>query len=73
LLPEWQGLSESQKESNHQQADDIFRKLQTIGCPVDKVHDRTIEQIEFTQEETEAMAEMEHGAGTPSTAEMAGN
>lgn len=60
LLSEWQELSESLKESNRQQADDIFRKLQSIGCSVDKVHERTIEQIEFTGEEIEAMAEMEH-------------
>jgi hypothetical protein len=59
-LSEWEELSESLKESNRQQADDMFRKLQNIGCSVDKVHDRTIEQIEFTGEEIEAMAEMEH-------------
>lgn len=59
-LSEWEELSEFLKESNRQQADDIFTKLQRIGCSVDKVPDRTIDRIKFTGEEIEAMAEMEH-------------
>jgi hypothetical protein len=59
-LSEWEELSESLKESNRQQADDIVRKLESIGCYVDKVHDRTIDQMRFTGDEIETMAEMEH-------------
>lgn len=59
-LSEWEELPESLKESNRQQADDIVRKLQRIGCYVDKVPDRTIARIAFTRDEIESMAEMEH-------------
>ena len=59
-MAEWDKLPDHLKESNRRQADDIFRKLQCIGCSVHKVTDRTIRRIRFTRDEIEAMAEMEH-------------
>lgn len=59
-LSEWEELPESLKESNRQQADDIVRKLERIGCYADNGHDRKIDERRFTGEEIEAMAEMEH-------------
>lgn len=57
----WEALSENLRESNRQQADDILAKLRRIGCSVERVTDRAVALMEFTDQEVEAMAEMEHG------------
>jgi hypothetical protein len=59
-MVEWDNLPVYLKESNCQQADDIFGKLQRIGCSIHKVTDRHIKRIRFTRREIEMMAEMEH-------------
>ncbi|MBM3157487.1 MAG: NUDIX domain-containing protein [Chloroflexi bacterium] len=59
-MAEWDKLPDYLKESNRQQADHIFNKLQSIGCTVHKVTDRDVERIRFTRDEIEAMAEIEH-------------
>jgi hypothetical protein len=59
-IAEWDKLPEYQKESNRQQADHIFDKLHRVGCTAHKVTNREIVLIEFTEEEIEIMAEMEH-------------
>jgi hypothetical protein len=57
---EWEKLPASLKESNREQADDIFEKLRRIGCTVHKVSRRRVALLTFTKEEIEMMAEMEH-------------
>jgi hypothetical protein len=59
-MADWDNLPESLKESNLQQADDIFKKLDRINCTVQRVTDRPIALMTFTEKEIEAMAEMEH-------------
>ena len=57
---DWEKLPDYIKESNREQADDITKKLQRIGCTVHKVKSRRVALITFTEEEIELMAEMEH-------------
>lgn len=57
----WEELNESLRNSNLQQADHIFRKLQEISYNLRKVEDKEINIIEFSDEEVEIMSEMEHG------------
>ncbi|MBU1712413.1 MAG: hypothetical protein KKD47_04835 [Proteobacteria bacterium] len=59
-MAKWEELVENLKESNRQQADHIDLKLSQIGCSIHKITDRDIVPIEFTKEEIEVMAEMEH-------------
>ena len=56
----WEQLSESMKESNRQQADDVPRKLSRIGCGFAPVTDRKPALFKFTPQEIEIRAEMEH-------------
>ena len=56
----WDELLEHLKESNRQQADHIFKKLNRIGYTVHKVNNRNATPITFTKDEVEIMAEMEH-------------
>jgi len=56
----WEELAGMFRESNLQQADDIFNKLRRIGCVVAKVEGREVAKIIFTTDEIEVMAEMEH-------------
>ena len=59
---DWDSLLEYLKESNRQQADHIFEKLDALGYVVRRPPRRTrISPREFTPKEIEAMAEMEHG------------
>ena len=59
-IAEWEKLPEYMRESNRQQADDVFKKLRRIGCSVKDVTDRSIKQMEFTKDDIETMSEMEH-------------
>ena len=56
----WNKLREDLKESNRHQADDLPEKLKAVGCDFTPVVDGKPELIEFTVEEIEIMAEMEH-------------
>ena len=56
----WEKLREDLKESNRQQADDLPEKLKAVGCDFAPVVDRKPKLMEFTVEEIEIMAEMEH-------------
>jgi RyR domain len=60
-LPPWDKLEASLQDSNRLQADHIFEKLREIGCAVHPVAGRKIALMEFSDEEVETMAEMEHG------------
>jgi hypothetical protein len=57
---EWEKLPAYLKESNREQADDIFEKLKRIGCTINKVSRRRVALLTFTEKEIEMMAEMEH-------------
>jgi ppGpp synthetase/RelA/SpoT-type nucleotidyltranferase len=59
-MAEWDALAENLRESNRQQADDIYEKLRRIGCIPRKVGKRKIALMSFSDEEVEIMAEMEH-------------
>ena len=56
----WQELPEGLKESNLHQADHIGLKLQAVGCYVVPLTDWDADPLEFSEEEVEIMARMEH-------------
>jgi hypothetical protein len=59
LLP-WDELSAEFKESNLQEADYIWVKLGAVGCRVKPLASRAAAPFEFTSEEIETMARLEH-------------
>lgn len=59
LVP-WEDLSEGLKESNRDQADHIGVRLKAIGCGIAPLIEWYAESFEFSTEEVELMAEMEH-------------
>jgi hypothetical protein len=59
LVP-WDSLPENIKESNRRQADHIGYKLHAIGCYIVPMYDWKAEPIEFTPDEIELMAKIEH-------------
>ncbi|MCX5800578.1 MAG: RyR domain-containing protein [Candidatus Eisenbacteria bacterium] len=59
-MADWGKLASDLRDSNLQQADHVFEKLQRIGCTVHRVTDRNIAVMTFTSDEVELMAEMEH-------------
>jgi len=61
-MQDWQELPVDLMHSNLRQADNILDKLSEIGCTVHRPSDRNIELFEFSAEEIESLAEMEHGS-----------
>lgn len=59
LVP-WTHLPETLKESNRQQVDQIGVKLNAIGCGIQLQTDWDAPQIQFSSEQVETMARMEH-------------
>jgi hypothetical protein len=59
-IVDWEQLPESLKESNRQQATDISRKLDAIGCDIAPMTDWDVEPLAFTADEIELLASMEH-------------
>ncbi len=59
-LVSWDDLPETIKESNRHQAGHIRDKLEAIGCNVAITTDWEVHPFEFSPEEIELMAEMEH-------------
>lgn len=59
LVP-WEKLPESLKESNRGEAEHIRAKLEAIGCDVTMTSDWNPPLFEFSREEIEEMARMEH-------------
>ena len=59
-LVSWEELPEHVKESNRAQALHIAEKLKAIGCDITKLEDREAGEFEFTREEIEQLARMEH-------------
>lgn len=60
VLVPWELLEEGFKESNRQQAAHIMEKVRAAGYGITAVAGRTTREFEFTGEEIELMAEMEH-------------
>lgn len=60
-LPGWDQLNPGLRESSMLQADHIWFKLKRIGCQTQRVTDRKIALMTFTDNEVENLAEMEHG------------
>jgi len=60
-LAPWPELDEAYRDANRLQADHIMEKLRQIGCAVHPVGGRRIVLMEFSDDEIETMAEMEHG------------
>lgn len=56
----WEELSEDLKESNRRQADHIGVKLKEVKCDVLLLTDWDAELFQFTPEEVETLAKMEH-------------
>lgn len=56
----WDELPENLRESNRFQADHIGAKLKAVGCGIEFSTDWDTELFEFTQDEIELMAKMEH-------------
>jgi hypothetical protein len=59
LVP-WDELPEGLKESNRHQADHMGVKLKAIGYGIAPLTDWDAERLQFTAEEVELMAQMEH-------------
>jgi hypothetical protein len=60
-LADWEHLPEVFRESNGQQADHIYARLREIGCTIQAVSGRPVRLIEFSPDEVEQLAQMEHG------------
>jgi hypothetical protein len=56
----WSELAEDLKESNRQQADHILDKLRAIGCGIRPTVGEGPTAIEFSPDEVEKMAVIEH-------------
>lgn len=56
----WNSLPEHLKESNRQQADDIGTKLKAVHCSAEPLLDWDEPLFEFTAEEIERLARLEH-------------
>jgi len=59
-LVSWEKLPEHVKESNRAQALHVAEKLKAIGCGITELEDRELGEFEFTREEIELLARMEH-------------
>jgi hypothetical protein len=60
-MVEWEKLPADLRESNAQQADHIFWKLRQINCTCEKADCGDPVLLEFTPDEVEFLAEIEHG------------
>jgi hypothetical protein len=60
VLKSWTELSEPYQRSNLGQADDIIRKLETIGCRYRPARDGKPDTVRFSEKEIELLAESEH-------------
>jgi hypothetical protein len=56
----WEELPEHLRQSNREQADHIFEKLDAIGCTAHPAGDGRVDLVTFSDAEIELMAEMEH-------------
>jgi ppGpp synthetase/RelA/SpoT-type nucleotidyltranferase len=59
-LKPWGELKDYLRESNMQQAENIERELKLIGCSIHKVQGRRVALMQFSDDEIDMMAELEH-------------
>jgi hypothetical protein len=59
-LVSWEELPEHVKESNRAQALHIAEKLKAIGCGIIELGNAELREFEFTREEIEQLARIEH-------------
>lgn len=59
-MVQWDDLPEELRESNRRQADHIGIKLKAVGCGIAPLTGLDAEPFEFTKEQIEMLAEMEH-------------
>ncbi len=59
LVP-WEELPDALKQSNIDQADSVGALLRSIGCDITPAGDWAVEPFEFTPEQLEQLAELEH-------------
>jgi hypothetical protein len=59
LVP-WDRLRDDYRESNRQQADHMFIKMRAIGCRIVDANAPGVPVTEFTAQEVEMLAELEH-------------
>lgn len=57
---QWERLSEEEKEANRQQADRIYRLLQTVGYTINPLQDWDASERVFSDADTLEMARLEH-------------
>jgi ppGpp synthetase/RelA/SpoT-type nucleotidyltranferase len=63
-LTAWKDLEQTLQNSNREQADHMSTKLRQIGCSLHRVEKRPAKLFEFSPEEIDLLAEMEHGRWT---------
>lgn len=59
-LVSWDDLPEEKKESNRQQIDHVYVKLQEVNCGIAPLTDWDADSFQFTELEIEHMAQLEH-------------
>jgi ppGpp synthetase/RelA/SpoT-type nucleotidyltranferase len=59
-MKQWNNLAEDLRDSNRQQADQIHHKLQAIGMKAVPAADNAVKLVEFTPQQVECLAEIEH-------------
>jgi len=60
-MADWDDLLPDFKKSSLQQIDHVEEKLRAVGLAIQRVEAGQIKLASFSKEETETMAEMEHG------------
>ncbi|OPX59309.1 MAG: hypothetical protein A4E25_01235 [Methanobacterium sp. PtaB.Bin024] len=60
-MGDWKNLADNLKDSNRDQVDHMLEKLSRIGYSWRKIEEGNIKILEFSDEEVEILAEMEHG------------
>jgi hypothetical protein len=59
-LSDWEALPEVFRESSRRQADHVAAKLSAIGCSITPLSERDAEHFQFSSDEIEALAGLEH-------------
>ena len=59
-MESWEKIPETLRRSNRKQADHVGTKLRAVNCELQRTNDGDPEILQFTAEEIESLAEMEH-------------
>ncbi|RPI84145.1 MAG: hypothetical protein EHM41_14115, partial [Chloroflexi bacterium] len=60
LIVSWEDLPEEKKESNRQQVDHVYIKMQEVNCGIAPLTDWDADSFQFMENEIEQMAQLEH-------------